>query len=134
MSRLRLRASSDGKVCLYHGLAKNLAQRIAWHADQKLSPSSLKSGFLSTFRFTLLALNDFPYLNGSGEINGYFDNLFVSWQETESRQEAQALERSELRRGYHYPLNILGNKHPELAPFVRFLQSKRKAYKLLHSA
>ena len=61
VDQLRLRVAPDGKVCLYHGMANNLAERIEWHAAQKLSLKCLQSGFLSTFRFTLLALNDFDY-------------------------------------------------------------------------
>jgi len=61
VKKLRLRTAPDGKVCLYHGLAKSLAQRVEWHAAQKLTLSCLQTGFLSTFRFTLLALNDFNY-------------------------------------------------------------------------
>jgi len=81
-SRLRLRYARDGRVCLYHGLAKDLRQRIAWHAAQKLLPSALNSGFLSTFRLTLLALNDFEYLNGGGQIDNYFDSLSIAWLAT----------------------------------------------------
>ncbi len=63
VAQLRLRVAPDGKVCLYHGMANNLAERVEWHAAQKLTLKCLQSGFLSTFRFTLLALNDFDYLS-----------------------------------------------------------------------
>lgn len=130
---LNLRQSPDSKVCLYHGLANALAQRIEWHAAQRLTPSALSSGFISTFRFTLLALNDFEYGTSEALINGYFDGLSVAWQPTSSRAEAEAIERSELEGAYRYPLNIQGNRHPELAPFVRHLKAARKTYKLRHS-
>ncbi len=129
LTQLRLRVASDGKVCLYHGMANNLAERVKWHAAQKLTLESLQTGFLSTFRFSLLALNDFDYLGGSGQIDAFFDGLSVSWQATNSREEAEALERGELQGTYHYPLNIQGNRRPELVAFIRHLKSTRSAYK-----
>lgn len=127
--QLRLRLAPDGRVCLYLGMANNLAERVEWHAAQKLTLKCLQSGFLSTFRFTLLALNDFDYLGGSNQINAFFDTLSVSWQACNTRDEAEALERSELQGPYHYPFNIQGNRRPELAAFVRHLKSIRSAYK-----
>lgn len=116
-------------MCLYHGMANDLAQRMAWHAAQKLTLSCLRSGFLSTFRFTLLTLNDFDYSEGEKQIDGYFDSLSVSWQTATSRREAAAIESAELRGPYHYPLNIQGNRRTELVDFVRYLKSTRCAYK-----
>ena len=133
-SRLRLRFAPDGKVCLYHGLANNLAQRIAWHAAQKLTQSSLNSGFLSTFRLTLLALCAFDYRCGEKQIDSYFDTLDVALLPTRSRTEAEAIECAELQGQYHYPLNIQGNTWPELASFLRHLKSARRMYKLQHSS
>ena len=130
LSRLRLRGTDGGGVCLYHGLASNLAQRVEWHATQKLTMSSLQSGFLSTFRLTLLALNDFDYLEGGERIDAYFDTLSIVWRATSSRKEAEAIEHAELQGPYHYPLNIQGNARPELAAFGRQLKAARKAYRL----
>ena len=130
VARLRLRVAPDGKVCLYHGMANNLAKRIKWHAAQRLTLKCLQSGFLSTFRFTLLALNDFDYLGGSNQIDSYFDTLSVSWQAANARDEAESLERSELQGTYHYPLNIQGNRRPELVALVRHLKAIRSSYKL----
>lgn len=129
VSKLRLRHAPDGKVCLYHGMANNLAERIEWHAAQKLTLSSLRSGFLSTFRFTLLALNDFDYLQAAERIDTFFDGLSVVWRAATTRKEAEGMERAELQGEYHYPLNIKGNRWPELAAFLRHLKSTRSAYK-----
>lgn len=129
VTQLRLRCASDGRVCLYHGMAKNLAERVEWHAAQKLSLSALKTGFLSTFRFTLLALNNFDYSQGVKQIDSFFDDLSVSWRETSTVDEAKALEQTELQGEYHFPLNIQGNKRPELIEFLRDLKSARSAYK-----
>lgn len=134
LSRLRLRLAADGKVCLYHGLANDLAQRVEWHAAQKLTASSLKSGFLSTFRLTLLALNGFDYRNAGERIDAYFDTLSIAWQTTSSRRQAEDVEHAELQGPYHYPLNIQGNTRPEVAAFVRQLKADREAYKLRHLA
>lgn len=108
--RLQLRFATDGKVCLYHGMANNLAERVEWHAAQKLTLKCLESGFLSTFRFSLLALNDFDYLGGSPQIDDFFDSLSISWLAARTRDEAEALERLELQGTYHYPLNIPGQQ------------------------
>ena len=129
VDHLRLRVSPDGKVCLYTGMANNLAERIKWHAAQKLKLTCLRSGFLSTFRFTLLALNDFDYLGGPAQIDRYFDSLSVAWQAAKARDEAESLERSELRGTYHYPLNIQGNRLPELVALVGHLKATRSSYK-----
>lgn len=129
IEKLLLRAAPDGKVCLYHGLAKSLAQRVEWHADQKLTLSCMQTGFLSTFRFTLLALNDFDYSEAEAKINSYFDDLSVSWRATTTREEAEFVERGELNGEYHYPLNIQANRKPELLAYIRHLKSVRKAYK-----
>jgi hypothetical protein len=129
VANLRLRVAPDGKVCLYHGMANDLAERIEWHAAQRLTLKCLQSGFLSTFRFTLLALNNFDYLGGSTQIDDYFDSLSVSWQAANSRGEAESLERSELQGTYHYPLNIQGNRRPELVALVRHLKATRSSYK-----
>lgn len=129
VAKLRLRRAPDGRVCLYHGMANNLAERVEWHSAQKLTLTCLRSGFLSTFRFTLLALNGFDYLRGTEQIDRYIDGLSVSWQATNTREQAESLERAELQGAYHYPLNIQGNKRTELLEYVRCLKSTRKAYK-----
>lgn len=129
VAQLRLRITLDGKVCLYHGMANNISERVRWHAAQKLTLKCLQSGFLSTFRFTVLALNDFDYLGGSDQIDDFFDSLSVNWHAASSRDEAEALERTELQGMYHYPLNIQGNKRAELVEFIRHLKATRGAYK-----
>ncbi len=130
LAAIRLRRSDEGRVCLYHGMAKSLSQRIEWHAAQPLSLGALRSGFLSTFRLTLLAINDFNYLLGSLEIDRFMDGLDVVWQAHPSADAAAEHERKELAAGtFHYPLNIQANRHPELAAFVGHLKATRKAYK-----
>jgi|SRR5581483_7620090 len=126
---LNLRASPEGKVCLYHGMAKSLSQRVEWHAAQKLSLGALSSGFLSTFRFTLLALNDFDFLRGAADIDAFMDELDIEWRAFPTVGEALAAEKAELAGAFHYPLNIQNNRHPELTSFTRHLKATRRAYK-----
>lgn len=128
-SGLRLRQAPNNFICLYHGMANNLRERVQWHAEQKLTRSVLSSGFLSTFRFTLLALNDFDFFSGDNEINLYFDDLLLEWTEATSREEALQLERIEFTSGYHFPLNIQGNRSTELAAFLKHLKGTRKSFK-----
>jgi hypothetical protein len=130
MDTLRLRSTPDGsKVCLYHGMANSLADRVKWHSAQKLAMGALRSGFLSTFRFTLLALNDFDYLAGEQEIDEFMDLLEIEWMPFPTVTDAGAAEARELSDGPHYPLNIQSNRRVELAPYTRHLKSVRKAYK-----
>lgn len=130
VARLQLRTAPNGHVCLYHGMANSLAQRIKWHAAQRLARSSMESGFLSTFRFTLLALHQFDYWHDEDRLNAEFDQLWVDWMPAESRPHALELEHQEFLSGFHYPLNLQGNPAPELAPYLRFVKDARKSYKL----
>lgn len=133
ITKLHLRSTPDNKICLYHGLANNLAQRVKWHAAKKLRPVYIQTGFLSTFRFTLLALNNFDYLEGEEKINNYFDQLSISWRPTATREEAEIIERNELHGTYHYPLNIQANRKPELLLYLKYLKATRSAYKKRYS-
>ena len=129
VSSLSLRRTPDGKTCLYHGCASSLRQRVKWHAAQRLRPSALKSGFLSTFRFTLLSLNGFDYLSGESRLNGFMDELEIGWQAFPSKTDARAFEAKEIQGPYHYPLNIQENRRIELGVFRRHLKTARKEYK-----
>ena len=126
---LHLMRAPNDFVCLYHGMANNLRERVQWHADQKLTRSALSSGFISTFRLSLLALNDFDFYSGDSEINRYFDDLLIDWTEVTSREEAKHLERLEFDSGFHFPLNIQGNPSSELAAFLKHLKRARKSFK-----
>ena len=127
--RLRLRRSEGGRLCLYCGMAANLAERVAWHAEQNLTAGVLRSGFLSTFRLTLLALNGFEYTAGRQEIDRFMDELFLSWVQARSRTEAAGIESSELSGEFQFPLNIRQNQCVELRQYIRFLSNIRKNYK-----
>jgi hypothetical protein len=108
-----------------------LAVRIGpWHSAQKLTLSNLRSGFLSTFRLTLLALTQLPYDNkGAQKLNQFMDTLSVAWSPTKSYDDAEAIEFQELNGSFHYLLNISGNRCQELAKYREFLSGRRGAYK-----
>jgi len=127
--RLNLLREEPDMVCLYHGIATNLSQRIAWHAEQRLDSGAIRSGFLSTFRFSLLSLLDVDYFGGDAEINRFFDTLCVRWEVCSSKAEAEAIEARNLSSGMDFPLNISGNHSPGTRDYVRFLKAQRKAYK-----
>ena len=131
---LKLRTNESEKLCLYVGIAKNLRQRIKWHAEQPLRQSALRSGFISTFRKTLLALNKIDYATGFEQINQFMDGLDLRWETTPSPELAKAIEAKELGGEYDFPLNIQGNKSTELKPFIRYLKQQRKEYKDRHLA
>jgi hypothetical protein len=113
-------------------MATSLRGRITWHSEQKLTDSALRSGFLSTFRFTLLALNDYSYSAGVKEIDAFMDRLAISWKSTASVTEAQMAESAEILGEFQYPLNLSGNNRGELAAFHRHLKSSRREYKQRH--
>ena len=125
---LNLRQGNSEKVCLYVGVARSLNERMRWHAEQPLKQSALRSGFLSTFRKTLLALNQIDYATGFEAVNEFMDGLDVAWHTMPSIEAAKESEAAELNGDYHFPLNIQGNKNPDLKPFVRFLKQRRKEY------
>jgi hypothetical protein len=129
LTKINLKQSADGKVCLYHGMANNLAQRIKWHSAQKLSRGALQSGFLSTFRHTLLSLSDFDYFAGEKEIDTLFDTLAIDWISVESREVALEMEQSNFRGNFAFPLNIQDNKVPELSLYLKHLKATRRAYR-----
>ena len=128
VSSLRLRSSSASKVCLYVGIATSLRERMKWHAEQPLTQGSLRSGFLSTFRKTLLALKCIDYDTGFETINAFMDGLDVSWQATADLRAAKEMETAELGGTHQFPLNIQGNSDPVLRPYVQFLKRQRKEY------
>jgi hypothetical protein len=113
-------------------MTKSLQERVIWHSAQKLTASALRSGFLSTFRLTLLALRDFPYSAGSKEIDRFMDGLAVAWHPTADVAAAQAVESAELRGPFHYPLNLSGNRQQQLTVFHLHLTSLRRTYKHRH--
>ena len=127
---LDLKTADNGYLALYCGIAKDLKQRVDWHASQSLNFSALKSGFLSTLRFTLLALTNSPYNHPRTEskLNRLLDSCLFQWQATKSKKDAEAVEQTTLQRGC-YPLNLQNNRRPELSESKRMLSRLRTEYK-----
>ena len=126
---LQLRPAGNGKICLYVGIAKSLRERIKWHAAQHVSQSALRSRWLSTLRFSIMALARLDYDSGDAEINRLMDELDVSWISTQGEPGAKTIESAELCGGFHFPLNIRDNHRLETARFVKHLQERRKVYR-----
>ena len=109
---------------VYIGLAKSIHQRLHWHAFDKHSISSIKSGFLSTLRQTLSALLVGNMNNAENIVNNFMnDNMVVDF---EVRPDYIEYEKN-LISYYDLPLNLRNNKNH---PFYQTLKLKRKESKL----
>ncbi|MGC3988115.1 MAG: hypothetical protein QM796_00245 [Chthoniobacteraceae bacterium] len=126
---LKFHSIPNGSVCLYVGVASVLSKRIKWHGDQHLTDGALRSRFLSTLRFSILAMLKIHYKDGEKVVNCVFDKLHVRWKTTSSKNEARSLEMKELCGEYHYPLNIQHNRNTLVAEYVQRLRSARKIYR-----
>lgn len=115
-------------LALYFGVAKNCCQRAAWHMNQHHTVAAVKSSFLSTLRHTLSALLKKNISLSEEAVNQFMDdNCEWEWQYTASKEEAEEIEKQQLKLKY-YPLNIKGN---QCVPkeFIKTLKSLRKKYK-----
>ena len=117
---------------LYVGIGVNCQQRFKWHIQQKHTPSSVKSGFLSTLRQTLSALLNTDMTLSEHVVNTFIDqNCSLEWDlyGHTSKQQLELIENSIINEpsGY-YPLNIQKNKNVS-AGFIKYLQKMRKHYK-----
>lgn len=122
----------DGEIyqALYFGISKKLYSRIKWHITQNHTPSSVKSGFLSTLRQTISAILHKEMTQSQGCINKFIDkNCYLEWEESISYQEAKKIETEELHNPYYnYPLNIANNKSTS-KDFIKNLKTLRKNLK-----
>ena len=62
--------------CLYLGIAKDLRQRIRWHACQKHSPSAVKHGFLSTLRQSISALLGLDQTMSAADVSDVLEKCY----------------------------------------------------------
>lgn len=116
-------------LALYFGIARHLRQRLNWHINQKHSPSTVESGFLSTLRQTIGALHGLPASMAESAVNDFMDSdCCLEFRHTSSREEAEEIERREISQNY-YPLNVQGNKGVEKET-VRALSHLRKKFKI----
>ena len=101
--------------CLYFGIAKDLRQRIRWHACQKHTASAVKHGILSTLRQSISALLQLDQTTSTDKVSELLERCYWDWLSTE------------VSKGY-FPINIQENK--SVAPTVLAqLKSLRKKHK-----
>lgn len=113
--------------CLYFGIAKDLRQRIRWHACQKHTASAVKHGILSTLRQSVSALLQLDQTISTDKVNEVLECCYWDWLSTASKEEAKIIEKREISKGY-FPINIQENK--SVAPTVLAqLKSLRKEHK-----
>lgn len=121
------RINQEEYWCLYFGIAKDLRQRIRWHACQKHTASAVKHGILSTLRQSISALLKMDQTTSTDRVSEVLELCYWDWLPQESKKEALKIEESELSEGY-YPINIQGNK--SISPIVLSkLKELRKEYK-----
>ena len=113
--------------CLYFGIAKDLRQRIRWHACQKHTASAVKHGILSTLRQSISALSQLDQTTSTDKVSELLERCYWDWLSTASKEDAKIIEKREISKGY-FPINIQENK--SVAPTVLAqLKSLRKKYK-----
>lgn len=113
--------------CLYFGIAKDLRQRIRWHACQKHTASAVKHGILSTLRQSISALLQLDQTTSTDKVSELLERCYWDWLSTASKEDAKIIEKREVSKGY-FPINIQENK--SVAPTVLAqLKSLRKKHK-----
>ncbi|HRS67127.1 MAG TPA: hypothetical protein P5564_00715 [Paludibacteraceae bacterium] len=117
---------------LYVGIGVSCQERFKWHIQQKHTPSSVKSGILSTLRQTLSALLNKDMTVSEYDVNTFIDqNCILEWDlySDKSKQQLEEIENSIINEpsGY-YPLNIQKNKNVSVV-FQKNLTTMRKNHK-----
>ena len=120
--------------CLYVGIAikESIRARLNWHVNQCHSESAVKSGTLSTLRQTLSSLaagNQYD----EAATNAIINQMVVEYHPVAhpinsepARREILRIEQEEMAQ-HIVPLNIMGNYHAILQPFLTELKKVRKA-------
>lgn len=111
--------------CLYVGIAKDLRQRIRWHACQKHSPSAVKHGFLSTLRQSISALLGLDQTMSAADVSDVLEKCYWDWSPTATKEDAEDIEKEQLISGY-FPINIQGNKNVDPAVIKRLKELRKK--------
>ena len=120
---------SGENYLVYVGLAKDLRQRLDWHWNDKHTPSSVRSGFVSTLRQTLSALLVGEMVTARERVDQFMRQcMCVEWEVCADYQEREA----QLIQEHSLPLNLRGNTHPFLATLKRKRkESRQKSLSLL---
>ncbi len=111
--------------CLYLGIAKDLRQRIRWHACQKHSPSAVKHGFLSTLRQSISALLGLDQTMSAADVSDVLEKCYWDWCPTATKGDAEDIEKVQLISGY-FTINIQGNKNVDPAVIKRLKELRKK--------
>lgn len=113
----------EGKYLVYIGLAKNLDNRLNWHYNDKHSPSSIRTGFVSTLRQTLSALLVGEMVTSKKIVDEFLrKEMRVEYEVCSNYKEREL----ELIKSYNLPLNLKNNsKHS----FYKTLKEARKQSK-----
>lgn len=111
--------------CLYLGIAKDLRQRIRWHACQKHSPSAVKHGFLSTLRQSISALLGLDQTMSAADVSDVLEKCYWDWCPTATKGDAEDIEKEQLISGY-FSINIQGNKNADPAVIKRLKELRKK--------
>lgn len=112
---------------IYVGISKSLRMRLGWHVNQRHRDSSVKSGYLSTFRQTLSSLlskNQYDEKTTDKFING----LVIEYQENPSHKKVEVMEQEQIQE-HHLPLNLRGNDDQLFKKFLTELHRLRKISK-----
>ena len=111
--------------CLYFGIAKDLRQRIRWHACQKHSLSAVKHGFLSTLRQSISALLELDQTMSAAAVSDVLEQCYWDWCPTATKGDAEDIEKEQLTKVY-FPINIQGNKKVGSAVIKRLKELRKK--------
>ena len=111
--------------CLYFGIAKDLRQRIRWHACQKHSPSAVKHGLPSTLRQSISALLGLDQTMSADKVSDVLEKCYWDWYPTATKGDAEDIEKEQLTKVY-FPINIQGNKKVGSAVIKRLKELRKK--------
>lgn len=112
---------------IYVGISKNLRMRLGWHVNQRHRDSSVKSGYLSTFRQTLSSLLSKNQYDEK-TTDKFIDGLVIEYQENPSHKKVEVMEQEQIQE-HHLPLNLRGNDDQLFKKFLTELHRLRKISK-----
>lgn len=133
LPHLYVRRYDQDYFCIYVGVAINesIRERLNWHINQHHTESVVQNGILSTFRksvSSLVAGNQYD----EKATNTLIDKLMIEYtvmdmpiRDTATKEAIRRIEDNDLDR-FVIPINIMGNKHDVLKPFLLDLKKARK--------
>jgi len=117
-------------IYIYSGISGSIQGRLNWHINQKHSDANIGNGYLSTLRQSISSL-----ISGNQKdetaTNDFLDKLMVEYFSVDENDKNKAkvfLKKNEKQQmsDYVIPLNMSGNKRPELKEFLKDLEKCRK--------